>query len=129
MKRYVNYDSHTVEYQIPEVMIKYTAESLKKCFVLKEVVADCAMSREVANDSHSFNLNLFVLGRKKERLASVEKIFAGDVREETVALCIVEEHVSRTTNRVKNELFILTQLSCFDCNFQAMEKIVQQLSF
>jgi hypothetical protein len=60
-------------------VIQDTAESLKKRFIFKEVVTDSAMSREIAYNSHSFNLNLFVLGCKKERFTGVEKIFAGGV--------------------------------------------------
>lgn len=79
VKRYVDYDSHAVEYQITEVVIEHTAESLKKCFIFKEVVANCAVSREITDYSHSFNLNLFILCCKKEGLAGVEQIFAGGV--------------------------------------------------
>ena len=86
------------------------------------------MSREVADYSHSFNLNLFILCCKKEGLACVEQIFAGSVREETIALRIIEKYVCRTTNRIKNELFVLTQLTGFNCNFQTMEKVVQKFS-
>lgn len=96
----VNDYSHTVENQVTKGVLQDHTKCLHKLGIVEECIAQFTVSRQVADHSHAFNLDLLIDMRQQVRLHCFENFTSDGVCENVCGLRVVEQHVSRAGNCV-----------------------------
>ena len=68
----VYYNTYSIENQLSQGMVEDYNEGFHERFVTDKVITERLMTREIRQDSHCFNLELFIWSLKDVQLCSIE---------------------------------------------------------